>query len=133
MIKAVILLLFVLVLSCTFTTTKTRNPEFIDISLVDKKLDSLITCENFNIKGTETTTNKKSNSEIEISTINCPEVPSNNDQEVDLAKTIASEIKKNLKNPTQYETYKVLFVTKRTNGVVTKTNSKSYVFNSKDL
>jgi hypothetical protein len=131
--KAGILLFFIFVSSCTFTTTKTNNPGFINIILLEKKLDSLISCENFNINGREITTNKKSTSEIEISTINCRDVSRNSDQMVDLAKTIASEIKKNLTDPNQYDTYKVLFITKKTNGVLTKTNSKSYVFNSKDL
>ena len=134
MIKAGILLLFVFISSCNFTTTKTRKPVFIiDTNLVGKKLDSLIACENFNINGTEIITNKKSTSEIEISTINCRDVPQNNDEMAGLAATIASEIKKHLKDSTQYDTYKVLFIIKKTDGVVTKTNSKSYVFGAKDL
>ena len=134
MIKAGILLLFVFISSCNFTTTKPRNPQFIiDINLVGKKLDSLIACENFNINGTEITTNKKSTSEIQIGTINCQDVPQNNDEMMGLAAKIASEIKKHLKDPTQYDTYKVLFITKKKDGIVTKTNSKSYVFDSKDL
>ena len=131
--KAGTVLLFIFISGCTLTTTKTKNPEFINIILVEKKLDSLISCENYNINGTETTTNKKSTSEIEISTINCRHIPKNDDQMVDLAKTIAIEIKNNLTDATQYDIYKVLFIIKKTSGVVTKTNSKTYVFNSKDL
>jgi hypothetical protein len=88
---------------------------------------------NFNFNGKEVTTNKKATSELEISVTNCESVPKEDEKMVALAKIIAKEIKQSLKDSNEYDTYKVLFVTKTESGSVTKRNWVGQLFNSSEL
>ena len=133
-IQFILLAVLSIFISCTFTTTKTENPEFVDdINLVGKKLDSIISCTNFNFNGRKVTKNKKTTSEIEISVTNCQDVPVDENNMKALAKIIATEIKQNLKDANQYDIYQVLFVTKTESGGIIKRNWVGQVFNSAEL
>jgi hypothetical protein len=52
---------------------------------------------------------------------------------ISLGKLIASDLKKSLKNPNQYNTYKVLFVKKQTDGGVTQRTWRGNVFKAGEL
>jgi hypothetical protein len=113
MTKIKLLFVFaVILLSCTMTNTKTKDPVFADMSKVQYELTNLIKAENINLSGKEITTNKKTTSELEVSITNGIRIPTNDTARKALGKSIARSIKRNLKNPNEYDKYTVLFVTK---------------------
>ena len=77
---------------------------------LQKELNQLVSCENINLDGKETKTNGVINSELEIDIVNGKDIPADDDQMISLGKLIASDLKRSLKDQTQYNTYKVLFV-----------------------
>jgi hypothetical protein len=131
------LLLFVYIItllsSCTITTTKTKDPVFTDMSKVQNELVGLVKAENINLNGKEITTNKKTTSELEVAITNGTNIPTGDDERKALGKSIATYIKRNLKDPNEYDKYTVLFVTKIESSVATKRNWVGDVFNSTEL
>lgn len=131
------LLLFVsaviLMVSCTITTTKTKDPVFTDMSKVQNEMVTLVRAENIHISGKEITTKKKITSELEVVVTNGNSIPASDEERKALGKSIATSIKRNLKDPNEFEKYTVLFVTKVENGAVTKRSSVGDVFSSTDL
>jgi hypothetical protein len=131
------LLLFIcitaLLASCTITTTKAKGPVFSDMGKVQNELANLVKAENINLNGKEITTNKKTTSELEVAVTNGTNIPINEDERKALGKSIATSIKRNLKDPNEFDKYTVLFVTKIENGNVTKRNWVGNAFNSIEL
>ena len=125
---------FLLLRSCTTTITRPKNPEFnTEISILQQDLNNLVTCENFNFRGTETNTNGKINSELEISIKNGKNIPEVDSLLKALGKSIASHVKQALKDQNAYDEYTVLFVKQETSGVVNKSFSKGHIFKSVEL
>jgi hypothetical protein len=122
-----------LLASCTITSTKTKDPVFTDMKKVQQELTGLVTAENINLDGKEITTNKKTRSELEISITNGQNIPTSEDDRKTLGKSIATVVKSNLKNPNEFDTYKVLFVTKVESEGVTKRNWVGNTFSSTEL
>jgi hypothetical protein len=131
--KLYLLFCVALLSSCTFTTTKTKNPNFIDEAKVSNELTSIIKAENINLNGKEIKINNKATSELEVSIINGINIPNTEDQRKAFGKSIGTIIKSNLKDPNEYETYKVIFVTKEETANVTKRNWVGNVFSAKEL
>ena len=131
---AVILLLAFFITSCTFTTTRTKPPEFkLSVDSIEGKIDSLVTCEHITLNGAEKITNGKSSSEMEIDIINGKNMPSDDDRLKTLGKLIVSRLRTELKNPNDYNTYKVLFVALQTKGNVTTRNYRGWIYKSEEL
>jgi len=130
--KAAICVAFLLS-SCTLTTTKTKNPGFTDQAKVENELMSLVTSENINLNGQEITKNRKTTSELEIYITNGRNIPTNEDERRWLGKSIATCVKRNLKDANQFDTYKVLFVTRVEKGGVTKRSWAGNVFSSTEI
>lgn len=122
-----------LLLACTITTTKTKDPVFTDFDRVQKELDSLVKAANINLNGKEITTNKKTTCELEVAITNGAGIPTSDDERRSLGKSIAASIKHNLKYPNEFDEYKVLFVTKVESGAVTKRNWVGDIFSSAEL
>jgi hypothetical protein len=108
--------------SCTTTITKSKSPLFaVQTDTLTLGLNKMVTCENINLDGREITTNGKPASELEVDIMNGKNIPADNDQMRVLAKRIADYLKRALRDPREYDSYKVLFVTKTmTNGVTTR-------------
>jgi hypothetical protein len=131
--KPYLLICLAVLSSCTFTTTKTKNPIFSDEAKVSNELTSIIKAENINLNGKEITTNNKTASELEVSITNGINIPNSENQRKAFGKSIGTIIKSNLKDPNEYDTYKVLFVTKEETANVTKRNWVGNVFSSREL
>src|ERR1051326_7082401 len=87
---------------CTMTTTKTKPPVFgIPTEQLQKDLNQLVSCEDVNLDGKEVKTNGKIDSELEIDIVNGQNIPADDDQMISLGKSIASELKKSLKDQNQ--------------------------------
>jgi hypothetical protein len=122
-----------MVTSCSITTTKIKDPVFNDNDKIEKELKSLVNPEHINLNGKEITTNKKTTSELEISIINGSNIPTTDEERTALEKSIAKCIKRNLKYPNEFDTYRVLFVSSVESGGVTTRTSTGDVFNSTEL
>lgn len=124
----------VFIASCTMTTTRAKPPLFsIPTEQVQRDLNQLVSCENVNLDGMEVTTDGKTDSELEIDIINGKDIPADDDQMISLGKSIASDLKRSLKDQNQYNSYKVLFVKKQTDGGVTQRSWRGKVFNTGEL
>ena len=116
------------------TTTKTKPPVFgIPTEQLQKDLNQLVSCEDVNLDGKEVKTNGKIDSELEIDIVNGQNIPADDDQMISLGKSIASELKKSLKDQNQYNNYKVLFVKKQTDGGVSQRSWRGKIFKSEEL
>ena len=130
----VILLSSFFITSCTFTTTRTKTPEFkMSVDSIGSKVNSLVTCEHITLNGAEKTTNGKTSAEMEIDIINGKNIPSDDDRLKTLGKLIVSRLRTELKNPNEYNTFKVLFVALQKKGDMTTRNYKGWVYKSEEL
>jgi hypothetical protein len=123
-----------LIIGCTTTTTKTKNPVFskaTDSLQVD--LNKLVACETINLDGKEINTDGKITMELEIDIVNGHNIPTDENQMNDLGKQIAVKFKEALQDKTEYQTYKVLFITKTESAGVTSRTWKGKIFKSEEL
>ncbi len=123
-----------IVVGCTTTTTKTKNPVFsISTDSLQVDLNKLVSCQGINLDGKEITTNGKITTELEIDITNGQNIPADENQMNALGKQIATEIKEALQDKTEYQTYKVLFITKTESAGVTSRTWKGKIFKSEEL
>lgn len=123
-----------LIVSCTTTTTKTKNPVFSKPpNSLQADLNKLVSCEGINLDGKEINTDGKINTELEIDITNGQNIPSDENQMNDLGRRIAVEIKEALQDKAEYQTYKVLFITKTESAGVTSRTWKGKFFKSEEL
>ena len=120
--------------SCTFTSTKSKTPNFkVESTKMLENLKTLVTCENVNVNGTEKKTNDQVSSELEIRIINGSNIPSDDNKLKSLGKSIDSLFKQELSNVNDFNTFKVFFVIKQSNGAVTSSSYKGFTFKSEEL
>ena len=131
--KLLVICITILLASCTMTTTKTKDPDFSNRNKIQNELVAIVNAENFNLNGKEITTNKKTTSELEIAIINGDDIPTRDEERKALGKSIATTIKRNLKNPDEFDKYTILFVTETKNGASTNRKWTGNVFNSTEL
>jgi len=129
---AVLICFIMLLTGCTFTTTKIKDPVINDMNQLQKELVSLVIAENINLAGKEITKNNRATSELEISITNGQNIPKSDDERYFLGKLIAKMVKTHLRDSSQFDFYKVLFVSKGEDGV-TKHNWTDYKFNAQEL
>ncbi len=120
-------------LSCTFTTTKSKNPVIDNIDGLKTELTSIVTAEKINLTGKEITTNGKTKSQLEISITNGQNIPQEDDFRKLLSRQIAKHVKSHLKDSTEFDFFNVVFVAKQQNGVLTKNNSILYGFTAAEV
>ena len=130
--SSVVFLLFFY--SCTSTSTKTKDPNFnTEISVIQNDLNKIITSEKVNISGKEITANEKISSELEVSILNGKDIPADEYQMKALGRSIATIIKKALKNQNQYDLIVVLFVIESKNGDINKREWKGFEYKPNEL
>lgn len=123
-----------LIISCTTTITKTKSPAFNkSMDSLQSDLNKLVPCQGINIDGKEIIINGKPAAELEIDITNGQNIPADENQMNNLGKQIASKIKEALQDKEEYQTYKVLFITKTEKGGVTSRTWKGKVFKSEEL
>jgi len=120
--------------SCTTTITKSKSPLFgVQSDTVTLGLNKMVSCENINMDGREITTNGKTASELEVDLMNGKNIPADNGRMKALARTIAVYLKSALQDPREYDSYKVLFVTKTITSGVTTRNWIGVAFKREEL
>ena len=119
---ALALMAVTLAAGCTITTTNKTTPVFDEgTDKLQASLNKLVTFEDVNIDGSEVT-NGKAGAELEIDVINGQNIPADKNKMNDMARQIAIVVKDALDDKDQFESYKVLFVTKKiTKGLTEKT------------
>ena len=121
-------------ISCTTTITKSKSPLFgVQTDTLTVGLNKMVRCENINLDGREITTNGKAASELEVDIMNGKNIPADNDRMKALARTIAVYLKNALQDPREYDSYKVLFVTKTMTDGVTTRNWTGVAFKREEL
>ena len=127
------LLLAGAVAGCTFTVTKPKDPVFAESTdSLKVELGKVLSADNLVVTGREITKNEAKSSELEIDIINGQHIPPG-DRMTALAKKIGTDVKRALKDTTEYGTYKVLFVTVTTTAGVTSKTWRGTVFTSAEL
>ena len=120
--------------ACTTTIRRPKDPVFTkSVDSLKIELGQLFSSENLRVGGAEITTNGATSSELEIDVINGQHIPEVQDQQKALARAIASDLKRALKDSTEYGVYKVLFVTETTQSGATVRKWTGQVFKSKEL
>lgn len=135
-VKALGLIVVVTLLnvSCIRTLTNIKNPMFSKtIDSLQLDLNKLVTCETINLNGKETDTDGKITSELTVNIINGHDIPDDEHQMNSLAKQIAMVLKESLQKGVDFQTYNVLFVTKKESAGVTRNSWKGKVFQSDEL
>lgn len=123
-----------LTVGCTTVTTKTKNPVFAkSTDSLQAHLNKLVSCEGINVNGKEINTDGKMDTELEIDITNGRNLPTDENQLDDLGKQIASEIKQALQDKAEFETYKVLFITRSESAGVTSQSWKGKIFKVQEL
>jgi hypothetical protein len=132
-VSFVTLIIFSIV-SCTMTSTKTKNPLFSkSTDSLQADLNKIVSCEGINLDGKEISNNGRLSSELEIDITNGQNTPTSESKMDELEKRIAVLVREALKDKVEYNSYKVLFVTKKEDAGVTQRTSKGKVFKSDEL
>jgi hypothetical protein len=124
----------ILINACTVTTTKPIKAEFNkDIPTLESEIKKIVICDNFDVNGSEINSNNKIAKSLEIKVVNGVNIPKNNDELKTLAHSIGSYIKSSLKDSTEFNIYKVIFITKGGNDVVHTTKTIVQEFKSEEF
>jgi len=115
------------------TTTRAKVPDIIESDELEKELVDLVTAENINVNGKEITTNGKTVTELEISVTNGQNLPQEVELQRILGRLLAKHVKLHLKDSTEFDNYKSVFVSKKTDGGVTKSNWVAFDFSSQEV
>ncbi|RYG40395.1 MAG: hypothetical protein EOO01_27425, partial [Chitinophagaceae bacterium] len=113
-------LLTILFIGCVTTTTKRKDPLIGNVEDLQKKLRGLIPAKGYNLNGTESSTNGKITSEIEVGITDGQFVPSDQNGVKALAQKIGRMVKQSLQDTNSYDVYKVMFFKVTESGGVTK-------------
>ncbi|MEO7047635.1 MAG: hypothetical protein ABI091_20215 [Ferruginibacter sp.] len=120
--------------SCTMTSTKTKNPVFSkSTDSLQADLNRIVSCERINLDGKEISNNGRLSSVLEIDITNGQNTPTSESQMEELEKQIALLVKQALKDKDEYNSYKVLFVTTKEDADLTQRTWKGKVFKSEEL
>ena len=92
----------------------------------------LVRCEHFNLDGSEVTTNGKKQTQLQVDVINGENIPADDSWQV-LARSVALEVKKALKDTGEYEQYNIRFVKEKEAGGLTTRSWSAKVFPTADL
>lgn len=129
-----LLLLTGAVAGCTFTVTKQKMPVFGEpMDSLKAELGKMLSAENLSFTGREINENNAKHSELEIDIINGTHIPGEEDRMALMAKAIAMDVKRGLKDTTEYGTYKVIFMTVTTSAGVTARKWRGREFTSTEL
>jgi len=129
-------LLFILLslFSCTLTTTKPKQPHFVsDTGAISADIGRVIVAEEIVFAGSEIKTNGHTTSELAITIVNAANLPKDQEQCRERGEQIAHLLKQALKDPDEYDAYKVIFLFERSKGVITTSESAEFYYPSGKL
>jgi hypothetical protein len=105
-----VLLFSILVVGCTHTLTKPIDPAvFGDVDKFEYEFLNLIQAEGINFSVIEVTKGENTTLEVEINIVNGINIPTNADKRRTLSQSLANVVKNNLREPNQFEIYRVTY------------------------
>jgi len=119
--------------ACNFTMTVPQPPVYVEsMDSLRAQVRGLVSCEHFDVEGSETTTNGKKRTQLKIDIVNGQDVPQGKSM-WELGRSVASMLKRALKDTAEYETYRVGFTREEKSGTSFSSESEYRTFLSKDL
>ena len=118
----------ILLSGCNFSTTQPKDPQFTkDKATISGELRNMVTCGPINMYGYTIITNGKAvNTQLSIEFIN----PTNaDDNQNELGKKIATQLRQDLKDTNEYSSYKITFIKKTSFTTITR----SYIYTKDKL
>jgi hypothetical protein len=132
-VPVAVLLCASLLTACNFTVTLPKEPIFaISMDSVTQPLNQLVNCQHFEFKGREVSNNGKKTAQFELDVINGKDIPEDYAMKV-LAKKLGSVIKKALKDTSEFQQYRIVFMQVTGNSISSQTVSTGITFDSKYL
>jgi hypothetical protein len=129
--------LLTLLPACTFTTKRTKIPQFTSstdsLNSLGRQIGQFVSCEHINLDGNEITANGKTSSELEIDIINGKNVPADTARMRSLGESIASVVRSGLQDVDEYDSYQVLFMTVESTSVGTKRKWTGMTYKAEEL
>jgi len=128
--KSTAIICFAILLGCTYT--QTFQPQFNDnqTAIVDS-INAKYSFENIN--GKKTSGSGGNHSTLTVKFINGKNIPTNDDSVTVITKALALQIKKTLKDPQQFDSYTILFVTRTVDGSTTTEKNFGHEFKATEL
>jgi len=124
----------ILLYSCTYTSTSTNtNKVATETSALSQKIKTMVDYQDISYQTEKKNTNGVKTSAMVVNIINAKNIPETDDSLKLLGKKIATELKLAAKNSNEYNTYRVVFISKEQNGIITKTMNAGYTFKNGDL
>ena len=119
---------------CTTSIVKPKKIEYdSNTTIAEDSLRKLVTCENVDINGKETSRNGKVSAEVQIRIINGKNLPADEMELKGLGKAIASLFKHFITNSNEFDSYQVLFVDQKVNGGATESDYKGWSYKASEL
>jgi hypothetical protein len=119
--------------ACNFTMTVPKPPVYAEsMDSLRAQVRGLVSCEHFDVEGSETTTNGKKRAQLKIDIVNPQGLPQGDSVWV-LGQSLASTLKRALKDTAEYETYRVGFTKEEKSGMSSSSQSEFRTFLSRDL
>jgi len=130
--KSTAIICFAILLGCTYT--QTFQPQFNDnqTAIVDS-INAKYSFENINVDGKKTSGSGGNHSTLTVKFINGKNIPTNDDSVTVITKALALQIKKTLKDPQQFDSYTILFVTRTVDGSTTTEKNFGHEFKATEL
>ena len=124
-----------LLFGCTYTSHTGIPVELSGNSdSVANQILALVKCEHLNVNGIETKINgKHSDNQLLIEIMNPINLPNSQNSQDTLTLKIAKLLKTNLKDEDLFDTFKVMFVTKSTDGMTSTTNSTGHIWKKTEI
>jgi len=131
-------LIVLLLTQCKYTTTSQKQAILnIPSDSLSYQLGRIIVCKHIDITGKDIKAGGQISTELDISMINSKDLPSDRNNQNELAKKIATIIKNALQNKNDFDSYKVFFITETKSenamGTITKKNYISFDFKKVEI
>jgi len=131
-LKISALLIVVWISSCNYT--QTYMPALNDQQhVVLDSINSKYSFEDVSLAGKKTSGSGGTHTTLTVRFINGKNIPADDDKMSEAAKQLALQIKKVLKNPNEFESYTILFVTRTVDGAETTEKSIGHEFKASEL
>ena len=127
-----VLLTITLIISCTYTQSYPPDMNNDKLAIVDT-LKQKYGFEQVTFLAKKISGSNGKHTNITIRFINGNNIPTNETQITALAKQLGSKVKNVVKNPSQYESFTILFDKVEVDGAVTKENYTGHEFKTSDL
>ena len=129
-----LILAFSTVYLSSCTSTQSYMPELnANQKAIADSINSKYGFENIEITGKKMSGSGGNHTSLTVKFINGKNIPSDEDKQTTIAKELAKSIRKALKNPNEFESYIILFVTRTVDGSTTNEKYTGHEFKSGEI